>query len=177
MRLFIGFDASSEAKEEIIQAQKSLKDSKLNLAKDFHLTLKFLGEVKESKVDEIGKKLEDVGFESFEAELDSIGVFPGEDYIKVVWVGLEPKYEITQLQKSIENALEGLFPKDDRFHPHITIARVKFINDKKQFKDDLKAIQIRRVKFMVDRFKLIKSVLGPQGPLYEVIKELKARNI
>ena len=121
--------------------------------------------------------LEDVGFESFEAELDSIGVFPGEDYIKVVWVGLEPKYEITQLQKSIENALEGLFPKDDRFHPHITIARVKFINDKKQFKDDLKAIQIRRVKFMVDRFKLIKSVLGPQGPLYEVIKELKARNI
>lgn len=174
MRLFIAFDVSKEAKDELIGAQKKLKYAKLNLVREFHLTLKFLGEVDEENVEEIKQKLKKVKFNSFEAELGSTGTFPSEDYIKVVWVGLEPKKSINELQQSIENALESMFPKDTRFHPHITLARVKFVEDKEQFKGNLKGIETKKIGFSVDSFKLIKSELRPGGPVYEVLEEFKA---
>jgi len=176
MRLFIAFDISDEAKEELLKAQSELKkaDAKLTLAKEFHLTLKFLGEVEDKKVDEIKDRLSKVRFEQFDAELDGTGVFPTEDYIRVVWVGLEPKDKITTLQQKIEEALLGMFLKDTRFHPHLTLARVKFVKDKKGFIEKLKKIKMEKKAFSLSIFKLIKSTLTPKGPVYEVLEEFKA---
>lgn len=171
MRLFIAFDTDDEVKKELSAVQKKLRHSKLNLTKEFHLTLKFLGEVEEESLAEIKQRLKKVSFEKFEAQLSNIGVFPSEDYINVVWIGLEPKEKITELQKKIEDSLEGLFPKDNRFHPHITLARVKFIEDKKQFKDNLKNIKVEKIKFSVAKFSLMKSTLTSEGPVYKVLEE------
>lgn len=171
MRLFIAFDTDDDAKKELSSIQKELKYAKLNLVKEFHLTLKFLGEVDEKKATEIKQRLKKVSFDEFDAQLSGIGVFPSEDYINVVWVGLEPKDKINELQKRIEDSLEGLFPKDTRFHSHITLARVKFIEDKKQFKDCLNNIKIEKITFSVERFRLMKSTLTPEGPVYEVLEE------
>ena len=75
--------------------------------------------------------------------------------------------EIYELQQKIDSRLADLFPKDDRFKPHITLARVKFIKDKVKFIRELKQIKIEKKEFSVSNFKLMKSTLTPEGPVYE----------
>lgn len=177
MRLFIAFGISNEAEKELENAQQAIKriDSNLGFVREFHLTLKFLGEVDDSKVGEIKERLSKINFEEFNAELDGLGVFPSENYVRVVWVGLEPKEKISALQQKIEGSLEGLFERDNRFHPHLTLARVKFIKDKKTLLESLKKIKPGKVSFEVSSFKLIKSMLTPGGPVYGVLEEFKAK--
>ncbi len=174
MRLFIAIEVSKEAAEHILEVQKQLKDAKLTLTKSFHLTLKFLGEVAPAKADEIKKRLTKVQFKPFKAALDGTGIFPSEKMIRVVWVGIEPREVICELQKQIDEALEGLYPKEQRFEPHITLARIKQVKDKKQFAEQVKNLKIKPLSFEVKSFKLIESQLrGKEGPLYKDVAEYK----
>jgi len=169
MRLFVALDFD-ELKDYFIGLQKQLpKDAKLTLTKTYHLTLKFLGEIPENSIEKIKEQLKKVEFENFEINLDNIGVFPNENYIRVVWGGISPKEQVIELQKNIEDSLKEFnFKKDFQFHPHITLARVKFVKDKTNFVDSLKKIKIdKNKKIMVKNFKLIKSALTPEGPVYE----------
>ena len=55
---------------------------------------------------------------------------------------------------------------------HLTIARVKKIKNRKSFLEGLKKIKIPpRLNFSVKSFKLKKSELKPEGPVYETIEE------
>ncbi len=177
MRLFIAFNVSQEAEEELSRAVKKLNRADIRLASEFHLTLKFLGEVGEGKIEEVKKRVGGVEFESFESWLDSIGVFPSENHIRVVWAGAEPKDRISALQQKIDESLEGMFPRESRFHPHITLARVKRVHDKQKFRELLKEISIKRVKTSVRGFKLVKSELTRQGPEYAVLEEFPAKDL
>jgi len=171
MRAFIAIEIPEEVKKVLIEAQAQLdKDkAKLNLTKDFHLTLKFLGEIDENKVEEIKKRLSEIKFGCFETSLTDIGVFPSEDYIRVAWVGLEDsKGKIKKLQQEVDSKLETLgFKKDERFHPHVTLARVKFTKDKEGLLKNLKKIEFKKESFKVNEFKLKKSTLTPKGSVYE----------
>lgn len=176
MRLFVAFDVSEDAEKELKRQQNALKktDPGLGFTKEFHLTLKFLGEVDESRIGELKSRLSRIKFEAFTANLSDAGVFPSENYIRVAWVGLEPKEKIIALQQQIEGILEGMFPKEERFHPHLTLARVKFIKDKKALLESMKKMKVDKVAFEVGSFKLMKSTLTPEGPVYEVLEEFKA---
>lgn len=177
MRLFIAIEVPEEIHGYFLELQKKVNTSlaKITLAKSFHLTLKFLGEVDENKKDKTIELLREVKFEPFSAELNNVGVFPNENYIRIVWVGLEPKDKITELQQKIDNILVDLFAKDKRFHPHITLGRVKFVKDKKEFINLLKEIKVEKKSFEASVFKLIKSTLTPEGPVYEVLELFKSK--
>lgn len=185
MRLFIAIDFN-ELKDYFVELQNQLpKNAKLSLVKTFHITLKFLGEVQPDKVEEIINKLKTIKLESFTVFLDSIGVFPSENYIRVVWVGLKPEDKVLELQKQIDEALSKLFKptktfgfrgtknakhflvKEKDFKSHITLARVKYPEDKKQFLGQLKKIKVENKKIEIKDFRLIKSTLTPKGPIYE----------
>jgi len=75
-----------------------------------------------------------------------------------------------ELQEKIDEKLKNLFEKEKRFMGHLTIARVKKIENKKEFNEDLKKIKIPQIKFSVKKFNLKKSKLGRKGPIYEDIK-------
>ncbi len=171
MRLFIALDFEDKQYFSDIQKRIISDAAKLTLTNTFHLTLKFLGEVKEEDVDEIKDALKAVKFEKFSILTDKTGVFPDYDYIKVVWLGLKDGSKVLELQQRIEKALEGLFPKDDRFHPHITLARVKFVKDRNTFAKAVKEAKAEPKEFNLDCFKLIKSTLTPEGPVYEDLEE------
>ena len=167
MRLFIAIDFN-KLKDYFVELQKHLpKNAKLSLTKSFHITLKFLGEVQPDKVEEIINKLKTIKLESFTVFLDSIGVFPSESYIRVVWVGLKPEDKVLELQKQIDEALSKLFKQEKDFKSHITLARVKYLEDKKQFIEQLKKIKVENKKIEIKDFRLIKSTLTPKGPIYE----------
>ena len=167
MRLFIAIDFN-ELRDYFVELQKLLpKNAKLSLTKTFHLTLKFLGEVQPDNADRIVDTLKNIRFESFSVHLDSIGIFPTENYIRVVWVGLKPEEKILELQKNIDESLKELFKKEKDFKAHITLARVKYPENKKQFLEQLKKIKIERKKIEIKDFRLVKSTLTPKGPVYE----------
>ncbi|MCX8146867.1 MAG: RNA 2',3'-cyclic phosphodiesterase [Candidatus Woesearchaeota archaeon] len=171
MRLFIAISISKEAEEELKRLQNELRYAKLNLVKDFHLTLKFLGDVDNKKIDKIKERLKEIKSKKFSLELSDIGVFPSENYIRVVWVGLKPENKVVELQNAVESSLEDIFEKDKNFKPHITIARVKAIENKKEFKSIIKNLKVKIVKSEITCFKLIKSTLTPKGPVYEILEK------
>lgn len=173
MRLFVAFDVPKKVKDYFLQLQKQLATDAARLVapSDFHLTLKFLGEVPENKVEKIKEILSKIKFNSFAAKLDGTGVFPSEQRINVFWVGIEPKDEIIRIQNAVDAALKNIFPPDARFHPHITLARVKFVKDKPAFKQLLAKIKVEPKEFKIESFKLIKSILTKQGAVYEDVAE------
>lgn len=163
MRLFVAVKIPEHVSEEFRKIQSLMQSSGLKLVKDFHLTLKFYGEVEESKVDALKQELAKIKFEPFEASLSNVGVFPNMHHINVVWVGLEPEQKFREIADKIE--------KDERFKAHVTLARVKFLKNKPEFKQKLESVKVPKLSFKVDKFYLIKSTLTGEGPVYEDLGE------
>ena len=131
---------------------------------NLHLTLKFLGEVDEKKLEKIKNKLRKIKLKLFESEIKDIGMFSD----RIIWLRIT---NCNELQKQVDEVLGDMFEKENRFMGHLTIARVKEIKDKKKFRDNIKKIKIPEMKFIVENFNLKKSKLGRPGPVYEVIEK------
>jgi len=180
MRLFIAIGIPKQIKEALQKCSNELQQviKQNDLAKcnfvdvnNMHLTLKFLGEVNEQKLNDIKDALYEIDFESFNAQLSNVGIFPNENHVRVVWVGIKDGKHILKLQKDIEEKMDAIgFEKDNKeFHPHLTLARVKFVKDKSRFTELLKKIEVDNVEFNVNGFSLIQSTLTPEGPVYKVL--------
>lgn len=172
MRVFVAVDLPEDVKNELVNAQKQLSQAaaaaaRMSLVKDFHLTLKFLGEITPAKVDVVKSCLGKVKFKGFAAAVAGIGVFPSENYIRVVWTGIEPEDGFVRLQKLVDDALEKEFKKEKGFKPHLTLARVKFVSDKESFLKQLRLVEVKKIGFSVTDFKLKRSTLSNKGAVYE----------
>ena len=176
MRLFIAIDLPEEVKqsiEEIKTPLKNIKGVKPVKKENIHLTLKFLGEVDDDKINKIIRALSQIKFKPFTLSLDKIGVFPDEKRIRVLWVNAEPEDPLKGLKQAIDKALPG-FKDDHPFKNHLTFARIKYLtsdNDKKKILELITNKQVDNKDFLVDKFKLYKSTLTPQGSIYEVLRE------
>lgn len=171
MRLFIAIGIPEDVKDYMAKIQEKIyiNSNKIRFVKkeQIHLTLKFLGEVQPDVAEEIKKNLKKITFAPFTVYLGEIGVFPSESYIRVIWVGLKPEKPILELQKNIDEQLKKLFKKEKNFKAHVTLARVKYIKDKDNFINKLKNTKIENKKIDINNFKLIKSTLTSEGPVYE----------
>ncbi len=173
-RCFISIDIPENIKKEIISIQKSIPKfyGKLIEAENLHLTLKFLGEIDEEKIELVKERLNEIKFDNFEVAVDSLGVF-SEKFIRIIWLHLS---NCEELQRAIDEELGDLFPKEKRFMSHLTIARVKKVGDREFFLEELKKIEIPQMKFNVDSFNLKESILYPEGPIYLTIEKYKLKS-
>lgn len=178
VRTFVSIDLPDNIKDNLYEIEKNINIDGIKLVKrdNLHITLKFIGEVSQIKIDEIIQNLFNICFKPFKLKIESLGAFPTEKNARIVWIGAKGD-DIFPLVDSIETELKKLkFKTDERFHPHITIARVKKqnkdIKDRiKKFLDDNRNIEVGSV--LVDNFRLKKSTLTGKGPIYETIKEFK----
>ncbi len=178
MRVFIALNLSKETIKEIGKIQKTLEKEglflgKLTELKNLHLTLKFLGEIDESKLKEVEKRLEEIKFPDFNCSLGALGVF-SENFIKIIWIELTGAEE---LQKIIDESLKGIFETESRFMRHVTLARVKKVVNKELLIEKLKKIKVKETEFNVKAFYLMKSELSEKGPIFDVIKEYSLESI
>ena len=164
MRTFIAIEIPEDIKKEIIKVQNSLPEfkGKKTEVENLHLTLKFLGEVEEKKLEEIKKRLGKIKLKSFESEIKEIGMFSD----RIIWLRIT---NCEELQKQIDEKLKGLFEGEERFMGHLTIARIKELKDRKKFLTELKKIKIPEMRFYIENFNLKKSNLSKKGPVYEDI--------
>ncbi|HRZ85855.1 MAG TPA: RNA 2',3'-cyclic phosphodiesterase [Candidatus Paceibacterota bacterium] len=169
VRTFISVEIPENIKEEIINIQNKLVESKLFSGKlteieNLHLTLKFLGEIDKNNVEIIKEELKNIKFDTFEVELDKIGVFD-KNFIRIIWISLRGK-GLFELQRKIDESLTKFFKKEERFMAHITISRPKFVNDKKKLIEFIEKMNLSKMKFKVDKFFFKKSELTKKGPKY-----------
>ncbi|MBI2639037.1 RNA 2',3'-cyclic phosphodiesterase [Candidatus Peregrinibacteria bacterium] len=159
MRLFIAIDLPENVKDYLRKLQAVLPQVKMSKTHDFHLTLKFLGSCEERRCKKIKEELAHIPFQPFESCLENIGTFGGKSP-RVVWVGLKVPTWLQETAYEIEDHMEKLgFEKERRFVPHITLARIKFIENPQQFVEDLKKISVDRISFPVSQFHLFESTL------------------
>lgn len=179
IRCFICIELSREAIEyfeemqEIIR-KKNIFQGKYTEPENLHLTLKFLGEIPESRVEEVKKRLDEIKLEGFNVKLGAFGLFSKKSF-RILWVKLLGE-GLFKLQNEVDSKLEGLFPLEERFMGRITLARIKKVFDKKIFLDYVKNIKTKKINFSVCDFVLKKSELKPEGPVYSDIVRYKLEN-
>lgn len=175
MRLFLSCEIPQDIAAYVHELAKQLPaGAKYTVPHNIDLTIKFLGDVPEATLDEIKQRLSQLRFKPFRAMLNGIGVFT-EDFIRVVWAGLTPSEKFDELHVMVDEALTGLFPKEKRFLAHLTIARVKYVEDKVKFLEQVKAIKVEPKTFDVNKLVLFSSTLSPKGARHEPVLEISAQ--
>ncbi|MEM2954427.1 MAG: RNA 2',3'-cyclic phosphodiesterase [Candidatus Nanoarchaeia archaeon] len=183
MRAFIAIDLPSALKDKINEfifkiKEKNIVNAKFVAKENLHFTLKFLGEVDEKIVNKLNSILENICLSqnSFDIELKGLGEFKK----RVLWIGCENHNDFQRLANEINLKLRVLgFPKEKFFEPHLTIARIKSINDIKQFDQTIKNYKNKQFgSFKVSEVCLEQSVLTKQGPIYKKLNcfKLKCEN-
>ena len=183
MRLFLALNLPKKERERIERAARPLRERELPVRwvglEDYHVTLKFLGEVRPERVDEIGGVLEKVAGNTipFDAAVAGFGAFPTVRKPSVLWAGVEATPELRCLKQDLEWALAELgFEKETRaFHPHLTLGRAGDKGGAGAFRgvDELMASLSLESRFTVRTVDLMRSQGGKNGPRYTVIHRAK----
>lgn len=143
---------------------------------NLHLTLKFLGQVEEDRLDAIGKAVAQAaaGCGPVHLVFQCLGAFPRPREARVVWMGLSHGAEtLAALQARIEAGLESLgFAREARpFTAHLTLGRVRGPAHREQLARALTGATAEALGEMVlDRIELMKSDLSASGARYSILQ-------
>lgn len=177
LRLFIAVPIPQGMREALEGLQASWKARTQGVRwvrpEGLHITLKFLGNVPEERLQAIKEAMETAlsGLAPFEVRVKGVGAFPSLRNPRVLWVGVEDEEgKLKGVFKALEKALQKLgFPREERpFSPHLTLGRVKG-------RGDFSFLEGSGFDFgplLVKEVILFKSDLKPEGaeytPLYAV---------
>jgi 2'-5' RNA ligase len=176
IRTFIAIEIPKTVISKIRELQDAIKAYGFKIrwvrAENIHLTLKFLGDIEESKIVEIAEAVSKTAEEHSPISLKAkgIGVFPGIKRPRVLWVGLAGQLEaLVKLQTTLdENSIVLDFPREKRpFRGHLTMGRIKDRIDVKKLGDALMAFRrFESETFTAGQIILYKSELTPSGAVY-----------
>ena len=189
VRAFLAIDLPQELKKKLSNLDKIdiPKDIKIKWVEEenFHITLKFFGNIKETLLEKLFKEIQKSAQEHnfFQLSLNEVGFFPQKKTPRVVWIGINT-HDNTLFE--IHRALKKIFKKfklgeEKDFHPHITLFRVKTIRDLKSFNSYLeqiseKAKAIKGFTFKVNELIFFESILSSKGPVYRPLYKVKLKN-
>ena len=176
LRSFIAIDLPQETRESLAAIQEQLKQSRAGVRwvkpAGIHLTLKFLGNILPTQVDDIAAAAAQLVRDEPPLTLcpAGLGTFPSPRKARVIWLGLRGEVErLANIQAGVEKALEPLgFAREGRgFSPHLTIGRVKDRHRLQPLIDAMSTLELPEFNsFDADEIILYKSELRPTGAIY-----------
>jgi len=188
MRCFIAIDIDKQIRKALASLQDELQgkadikksDAKWVNPETIHLTLKFLGEIKDEQAVDVCNITGEVAsrHESFELDVESVGHFGGAS-ARVLWVGMGQNCEkLLQLQEDLEQQLDlAGWPREARkFSGHLTLCRIR--NTKAgiilaQMAQEYKDFKLGTMP--ADSVSVYQSQLTPKGPIYTVLGKYELR--
>ncbi len=175
MRTFIAIKINPELLllDKIDKLKKDLANEPIKWVEkqNLHITLKFLGETSEEKSLYIKDILMNFAGKQYPVSVFPAGIacFKSRGMPKVLFVNFKNGESLQQLADSIDDLLLPLgFEKEKRpFKPHLTIARIKFLKNKKAFFEAVSHLQdISLQPSIISEIIFYQSLLKPEGPVY-----------
>jgi 2'-5' RNA ligase len=177
VRLFVALEIPSSIRQNLAALLSSFrsvtKEPRWVRAENLHVTLKFLGEVVEAKVDTVRGSLGGIRSDkAVSLEFRGLGFFPNEKRPRVFWAGMEATPNLKTLAGDIEGAMEKLgIPREKReFSPHLTLARFERPRLPEALRNLITDNQQREFgSLRTNEFHLVQSKLKPGGAEYTTV--------
>ncbi|MGH9621752.1 MAG: RNA 2',3'-cyclic phosphodiesterase [Bryobacteraceae bacterium] len=180
MRLFTALDLSPEVLLRMERLISRLRPEGLiqwSPLDNLHVTLKFIGEWPEARLDELDRRLRTLApREPFEMEIRDLGWFPDKGAPRFLWAGVHGGSALAQLARDTEECLEALgIAKEQRpFSPHLTLARIKHPAPLGRLRREVQEQQSAAFgAFPVSQFTLFRSEPGSNASIYHRVREYR----
>lgn len=136
---------------------------------DLHITLIYIGPLEENKVTIIEEKLSIIAalHSKFTLSVDGVSFFGSNSTPRVIYLSVENHPELSRLQRDVANSIEEVMnqPLDNRFTPHITIAKKwKGVDDFSFKKEKREPMEVP-----VDSFSLF-AIHPKEKPMYDAVR-------
>lgn len=185
-RLFVALRVPEEVKAEVEKAQEELRRSvpqarvTWTRREQFHLTLKFLGNVEAERAGELVEAVRGAcrGFAALRLRAEGLGCFPELRFPRVVWLGVrDAEGALPRLQRAIETVSASFTAqeRDERFSGHVTLGRIKSIGRPEAESLGRQARAMAETLFgqwTADRVEIMRSRLSSEGARHTVLAAL-----
>jgi RNA 2',3'-cyclic 3'-phosphodiesterase len=183
VRLFVAVNLPESTRrfayETAAPLRKTAPSVRWVLPETLHITLKFLGDVAESRLSEMNAALAEAAAETsgFTIALRGLGAFPNFRRPRVFWIGVENAEPLVHVQSSVERVFARLgFPTEARdYHPHLTLGRTgPPLSREEVVATERTAATIEYEEMVrIDSIDLMLSRLSPDGARYEVLRPVR----
>lgn len=182
-RLFIALNLPADIKSELAKLVNILKAGSVGVSwchqDDIHLTLHFLGNIRQEKIEQIKSVMQSLASRCgrLEFALGGLSAFPNLAHPRVIFIGLKQinGQSVYELQELLGEKLNNIkFATDQRpWKPHLTLGRVKTDFSQSAARINTANLTITTKQFSVATFELIESRLKLSGPEYYKIMSYK----
>jgi 2'-5' RNA ligase len=168
-RLFTGLEIPAEVGQTLSSLRGGLPGARWIDPKNYHVTLRFIGDIDGLYANEIASMLLRINRKPFEVRLQGVTSFGGKKPRAVV-VAVEPSRPLIELQAEHERLMQrlGLDPEGRKFTPHVTLARLYDVRSQ----DVADYLSVRGYfpsqSFLASRFALFSSRASTGGGPYVV---------
>lgn len=178
-RLFIAIETPPEIKSQIAnvisELQSAQADVRWEQLEKIHITLKFLGEIREDLLPQIVLFLVGVAGNTspFTIRYSGLGCFPNMHEPRIVWIGVDDiEDKLHPLVASIETEMASIrLEKEIKgFHPHVTIGRMKSRKNRTNLLRKMESITLESQPTVVSAISLVRSELKTGGSVYSQVK-------
>lgn len=168
-RLFSAIDLPEAIREDLDDLSTPLPGVRWKDMDDFHLTLRFIGDVDNPTANEFADLLANIEVPAFEMRIAGLGTFGGRDP-RILWAGVEAGEPLDRLARANERAARaaGLDRAAHPFKPHITLARLKNTDPERLARFLQRRGGFRSEPFYVTHFTLFSSKPRTGGGPYIV---------
>lgn len=173
MRVFVALDLPPEVESQLVVQQFLMPIPRKVERSQFHLTLAFMGEMREPDLEALHEALMRIKMPAFELSLTGFGIF-GKAKPNSVWASVVPSAPLERLQAKVERAarLSGADIPVRRFVPHITLGRFPAMRPEDAARLELAVINgagFRAGPWEVRDMVLYQSTLSSEGPRYDAL--------
>src|SRR5205809_6294220 len=125
-RLFTGLEIPREIAQSLSMLRGGLPGARWIDPENYHITLRFIGDIDDRLAHDIAQLLDGVRRRSFDVRFGGLTIFGGRKPRAIV-VGVEPVQPLVQLQSELERLMQplGLEPEARKFTPHVTLAALR----------------------------------------------------
>jgi 2'-5' RNA ligase len=175
IRLFAAVAVPEDIGEALQRRQQGVPGARWRPLEALHVTLRFFGDVREDRADDLDGELSTVKGTPFELTLEGVGSFGEGEDIHALWAGVAESPALRQLASRCEAAARraGLKPEQRAYRPHVTLAYTKRPEPARVAAWIQGHNLLKSPPFRVDRFGLYSSWSGPEGSAYRLEREYR----
>jgi 2'-5' RNA ligase len=180
MRLFCAIELPDDVRHKISEYSEQIRirlpgiSASWTRETNFHLTIKFVGDVAEKRVADLSDAASRAAGEvtPFTIRIAGNGVFPQRNSPRVIWIGIDdPTGSLKLLHARLdeESEIAGFGRESRPYHPHLTLARIRNNKNSIALKELLQSNPFETIEIEVSELCVIKSELSSKGSRYTVL--------